>query len=65
MRLLGHQFRPMTDHDRIGFAGAGPADLIAEAADGTTLIFDPERRTVQEILPDGKWRDWTTQGELS
>ncbi len=57
MRLLGHEFRPMTERDFDGFAGADGDSFIVEL-DDTVLIWSPQTHTLTEITSDGE-RDWT------
>ena len=59
MRVLGHEFTPMTHHDWDAFAGANEGSLIAYISEEVTLIYDPATGTLSEIGPDWQ-RDWTS-----
>ena len=69
MRLLGHEFKPMSRSDWDGFAGADEGSLICSCSDGTVLIWSPVSNTVSEMLdqddminnPTGlRQRDWSS-----
>ena len=53
LRLLGHTFMPMNPDTRQGFLGAPEDAMVAYGVDGTLLIWDPEERTISEIVPEG------------
>ena len=59
MKVLGHDFAPMTELDWYGFAGAPEGTLIAHTAEGTPLLYDPATGVVSEMLEDGGQIDWT------
>lgn len=66
--FLGHSFRPFSDLDWHGFAGAKGGSYICYCEDGTTLILAPNG-IITEILPyeeddtTSPWREWTVTGE--
>lgn len=55
-RVLGHDFRPMTQLDWCTFAGADEGTLICEYED-TTLLLTPGGLIV-EVSEDGREVEW-------
>ena len=75
MRILGHEFRPMTAEDYEGLAGAESGSFICEledtilvwtpakAADGTLLVGT--HGTLSELYNGGEsQRDWTARSVI-
>ena len=67
MVILGLKFRPMTDSDRQGLAGASDTSLINDASDYAVLLYDPDTGTISELYQsdgDTRQRDWTSEQVL-
>lgn len=76
MKILGHEFRLMTEQDYEGLAGAEEHSWICELED-SVLVWTPAKDIsgspllsadygkLSELYADGeKQRDWTPQGVL-
>lgn len=51
VKVLGYEFAPLTESDRMAFAGAEDDDLIAYADDNSTvLIYCPSEKKVHAYL---------------
>src|ERR1044072_4112337 len=72
--VLGHTFKPFSENDWHGFAGADEGSYICHITDGnTTLILSPDGKTVSEFVwseptdenPNGAvCHDWTRGARL-
>lgn len=62
IKVLGYEFKPMTETDRMGFAGAPTDTVIAETPDERVLLYSPSEETVSELWIDvegvSHQRDW-------
>lgn len=72
MKVLGYEFREMTEVDYYGLAGAEPGSLVCyvDREDyEATLVYDPATKTLSEITYDaegeGKQVDWKIALELT
>lgn len=58
IKVLGFEFRPMSDADYQGFAGANEGCYIYEHEnDNTVLIWDPSTKELSEIRSDDMGND--------
>lgn len=62
--LLGLEFWPMTENDRLGLGGAPDDALICHDGDSVILVWSPSERQLSEIDPEtATERVWKLEGE--